>query len=71
MAENFIPEDLLILLRKVDTPTVCNAIEVVQRKGVSTALPAELCSIRNQGTRPLWGSPELRNFRISATHRTC
>ena len=30
MSENFIPEDLLVLLRKVDTPTVCNAIEVVQ-----------------------------------------
>lgn len=32
MAENVIPEDLLDLLRKVDTPTVCNAIEVVQGK---------------------------------------
>ena len=32
MSENFIPEDLLVLLRKVDTPTVCNAIEVVQGK---------------------------------------
>lgn len=30
MAENLIvPDDLLALLRKVDTPTVCNAIEVV------------------------------------------
>lgn len=28
MAE--IPADLLTLLRKVDTPTVCNAIEVAQ-----------------------------------------
>jgi regulator of RNase E activity RraA len=27
-----IPEDLLALLRKVDTPTVCNAIEVAQGK---------------------------------------
>ena len=29
MSEPLIPEDLLALLRKVDTPTVCNAIEVV------------------------------------------
>ena len=32
MVENVIPKDLLDLLRKVDTPTVCNAIEVVQGK---------------------------------------
>jgi regulator of RNase E activity RraA len=32
MADNVIPEDLLDLLRKVDTPTVCNAIEVAQGK---------------------------------------
>tara|TARA_B100000035_G_scaffold290017_1_gene276821 strand:- start:17 stop:727 length:711 start_codon:yes stop_codon:yes gene_type:complete len=30
MAEIMIPDDLLELLRKVDTPTVCNAIEVAQ-----------------------------------------
>ena len=30
MAEILIPEDLLELLRQVDTPTVCNAIEVAQ-----------------------------------------
>ena len=30
MAQNVIPEDLLALLRSVDTPTVCNAIEVAQ-----------------------------------------
>ena len=30
MAENVIPADLLALLRQVDTPTVCNAIEVAQ-----------------------------------------
>ena len=30
MAEIVIPEDLLELLRQVDTPTVCNAIEVAQ-----------------------------------------
>ncbi len=30
MAQNVIPEDLLGLLRSVDTPTVCNAIEVAQ-----------------------------------------
>ena len=29
MAEHLVPDDLLILLREVDTPTVCNAIEVV------------------------------------------
>jgi len=34
MAEHVIPKDLLALLRKVDTPTVCNAIEVVEgRRG--------------------------------------
>lgn len=34
MAETVIPQDLLTLLRKVDTPTVCNAIEVAQgRRG--------------------------------------
>ena len=32
MAGGVIPEDLLALLRKVDTPTVCNAIEVAQGK---------------------------------------
>lgn len=30
MAEHLIPDDLLTLLREVDTPTVCNAIEVAQ-----------------------------------------
>ena len=30
MARNVIPEDLLARLRSVDTPTVCNAIEVAQ-----------------------------------------
>ena len=34
MTENTLPEGLLELLRKVDTPTVCNAIEVVHgRRG--------------------------------------
>ena len=34
MAEHIIPDDLLTLLREVDTPTVCNAIEVAQgRRG--------------------------------------
>ena len=34
MAEIVIPDDLLKLLRSVDTPTVCNAIEVAQgRRG--------------------------------------
>ncbi len=28
MADTIIPDDLLALLRSVDTPTVCNAIEV-------------------------------------------
>lgn len=32
MTETHIPEDLLSLLRQVDTPTVCNAIEVAQGK---------------------------------------
>ena len=30
MAKHLVPNDLLTLLRKVDTPTVCNAIEVAQ-----------------------------------------
>jgi regulator of RNase E activity RraA len=29
MAEHLVPDDLFTLLREVDTPTVCNAIEVV------------------------------------------
>ncbi|MCC1494632.1 RraA family protein [Cognatishimia sp. F0-27] len=34
MADTLIPDDLLALLRSVDTPTVCNAIEVAQgRRG--------------------------------------
>ena len=34
MADTLIPDDLLALLRRVDTPTVCNAIEVAQgRRG--------------------------------------
>jgi regulator of RNase E activity RraA len=32
MAETIIPNELLVLLRKLDTPTVCNAIEVAQGK---------------------------------------
>jgi len=32
MADTVIPDDLLALLRAVDTPTVCNAIEVVHGK---------------------------------------
>ena len=32
MVKTLIPEDLLVLLREIDTPTVCNAIEVVQGK---------------------------------------
>ena len=32
MAETVIPEDLLTLLKSVDTPTVCNAVEVAQGK---------------------------------------
>ena len=30
MADPMIPANLLGLLRRVDTPTVCNAIEVVE-----------------------------------------
>ena len=29
MAEHVVPDDLLTLLREVDTPTVCNAIDTV------------------------------------------
>ena len=32
MADDLIPDDLLDLLRRMDTPTVCNAIEVAQGK---------------------------------------
>ena len=32
MAETIITNELLVLLRKLDTPTVCNAIEVAQGK---------------------------------------
>jgi hypothetical protein len=32
MADDLIPGDLLDLLRRMDTPTVCNAIEVAQGK---------------------------------------
>ncbi|MEM9788152.1 MAG: RraA family protein, partial [Pseudomonadota bacterium] len=32
MADPVIPDDLLTLLQRVDTPTVCNAIEVAQGK---------------------------------------
>ena len=32
MADDVMTDDLLELLRKVDTPTVCNAIEVAQGK---------------------------------------
>lgn len=32
MAETMIPDDVLTLLRSVDTPTVCNAIEVAEGK---------------------------------------
>ena len=36
MAEHLVPDDLLILLREVDTPTVCNAIEVVHGQRVGS-----------------------------------
>jgi len=49
MAELLIPTDLLTLLQKVDTPTVCNAIEVAQGKRGFDAYTkgTMLCSDRN------------------------
>ena len=65
MSENFIPEDLLILLRKVDTPTVCNAIEVVQgergfnrftRGTMQHSKPADLAIVGFARTAKISGS---------------
>ena len=44
MAEIVIPEDLLELLRQVDTPTVCNAIEVAQgQRGFNRFTRGTIC----------------------------
>ena len=51
---NYISE-LFELLKSVDTPTVCNAIEVAQGNEVSTALHAVPCSIPNLAIPPLSG----------------
>ena len=60
MAEHVIPEDLLELLRKVDTPTVCNAIEVVQgRRGFNRFTRGTM-----QHSRP--GDPAIVGFARTA-----
>jgi hypothetical protein len=51
--------DLLDLLRKVDTPTVCNAIEVVQGRRGFAASPAARWSAPNRAA-PWWAMPPPR-----------
>ena len=63
MADDVIADDLLELLRKMDTPTVCNAIEVAQGKRGSTVLLVVPCGIANRAIQPLWVLPERLKFR--------
>ena len=60
MAEPVIPQDLLDLLRKVDTPTVCNAIEVAEgKRGVNRFTRGTM-----QHSRP--GDPAIVGFARTA-----
>ena len=60
MADHLIPETLLALLRKVDTPTVCNAIEVAQgRRGFNRFTRGTM-----QHSRP--GAPAIVGFARTA-----
>lgn len=60
MAESVISDDLLALLRRVDTPTVCNAIEVVQgRRGFNQFTRGTM-----QHSRP--GDPAIVGFARTA-----
>ena len=60
MAENIIPESLLRILRSVDTPTVCNAIEVAQgKRGFNRFTRATM-----QHSRP--GDPAIVGFARTA-----
>ena len=60
MADMVIPDDLLSLLREVDTPTVCNAIEVVQgRRGFAAFTRGTM-----QHSRP--GAPPAVGFARTA-----
>ena len=60
MAEHPIPQDLLTLLRSVDTPTVCNAIEVAQgRRGFNRFTRGTM-----QHSRP--GDPAVVGFARTA-----
>jgi len=60
MTDYAIPDDLLALLRKVDTPTVCNAIEVAQgRRGFDRFTKATM-----QHSKP--GEPAIVGFARTA-----
>ena len=60
MVDNIVPEDLLALLRSVDTPTVCNAIEVAQgRRGFNRFTRGTM-----QHSKP--GDPALVGFARTA-----
>ena len=60
MAEHLIPDDLLTLMREVDTPTVCNAIEVAQgRRGFDRFTKGTM-----QHSRP--GGPPIVGFARTA-----
>ena len=55
MVEYIVPDDLLALLRKVDTPTVCNAIEVAQGRRGFDRFTKGTMQHSNPGYRPIVG----------------
>jgi len=55
MTETTLPEDLLALLRTVDTPTVCNAIEVVEGKRGFNRFTKGTMQHSNPGQPPMVG----------------
>lgn len=60
MAEDVIPNDLLTLLRSIDTPTVCNAIEVAQgKRGFNRFTRGTMCHSRS-------GEPAIVGFARTA-----
>ena len=55
MTEYIVPDDLLTLLQKVDTPTVCNAIEVAQGKRGFNSFTKGTMQHSNPGCPPTVG----------------
>ena len=63
MANDVIADDLLELLRKVDTPTVCNAIEVAQGKRGFNRFTRGTMQFHKPGDPAIVGFARLQKFR--------